>query len=679
MDILYCVRSERYMRNINCLKIKSLELFIVQFLNKKMKLFTKGCIGGLQLNNRIIMAPMNVGGNNESDGCLSERGIDYFVQRAKGGVGLIVTGAVRVTREFERDKDTVPLWMLFADHMIHTKWINELSERCHDYGTKVCIQLTAGGGRQAGRYAQEHNLAIGPSENPCHYPPFQNTRPMTKEEISKMVLTFENAARIVKNAGADAIQLHGHEGYLMDQFTSPLWNRRQDEYGGLLENRLRFSKELIEAVKRGAGKDFPVIYRYGLSHFIEGGRSIEEGLGMAALLESYGVDALDIDAGCYENWYLPHPPTTIECGSFAYLAELARKHVSIPIISSGRIGYPEIAESILEKNQADFICLGRPLIADPEWPNKTKSNNRDDIRPCLACHEGCLKRIMLHKSLSCAVNPLAGNEKYLQVIKSSQKKKIIVIGGGVAGMVSAITLYERGHDVTLYEKENELGGNFQLKYIPHFKNDYRKYIEYLIKQIKKTEVKVLLNTFVEITSFLDNEVDAIFNAVGAQFKMPIINGLNEESAINPLNLYEDRDFSGKIILIVGGGLIGVEAAINVASHGGKPIIVELTDSLAKTSYRANRDHLLVLLDKYKIPILTNTKIENIQANCAQCRNVITDEFMEIEFSNISICAGMESNRVELEDDDKVITIGDADTVDNVMYAVWTAFRKARLV
>ena len=263
-----------------------------------MNLFTPGYIGNLKLNNRVLMSPMNVGGNNDTDGCLSIRGINYYVERARGGVGMIVTGATRVTRKFERDPQTIPLWMLFADHMIHGKWISELAERCHDYGTKVCIQLTAGGGRIAGAYAQTHGLAISASSTPCFYPPYLLTREMTKEDIKIFIQAFEQAARVIKNAGADAIQIHGHQGYLIDQFTTSLWNHRTDEYGGSLENRLRFPKELIEAIKRGTGDDFPVIYRYGLTHYLEGGRTIEEGVEMAKLLESYGADALDIDSGC---------------------------------------------------------------------------------------------------------------------------------------------------------------------------------------------------------------------------------------------------------------------------------------------------------------------------------------------------------------------------------------------
>ena len=312
-----------------------------------MKILEKACIGKVEIKNRVVMAPMNVGALNNSDGTFSERAIEYFTERAKGGVGLIITGSVRVTREFERSKDTIPLWMPFADHKIHIGSITELVERCHDYGAKVAIQLSPGGGRQAGSYAQIHGLAIGPSEIDCFYPPHYKTRALTKEDIQKFLDAFRFAASIVKIAGADAIQLHGHEGYLLDQFSTALWNRRTDEYGGCLANRLRFAKELIEAVKDGAGADFPVIYRYGLSHFIPGGRTIEEGMEMAKLLESYGTDALDIDAGCYDSWYFPHPPGTVKAGAFAYLAEKVKKVVHIPVITSGKISYPEIAEQIL--------------------------------------------------------------------------------------------------------------------------------------------------------------------------------------------------------------------------------------------------------------------------------------------------------------------------------------------
>lgn len=641
-----------------------------------MNLFTPGYIGNLKLNNRVLMSPMNVGGNNDTDGCLSIRGINYYVERARGGVGMIVTGATRVTRKFERDTQTIPLWMLFADHMVHGKWISELAERCHDYDTKVCVQLTAGGGRIAGAYAQNHGLAISASSTPCFYPPYLLTREMTKEDIKIFTQAFEQAARLIKNAGADAIQIHGHQGYLIDQFTTSLWNHRTDEYGGSLENRLRFPKELIEAIKRGAGESFPVIYRYGLTHYIEGGRTIEEGVEMGKLLESYGADALDIDSGCYENNYYPHPPSTIPCGSFSYLSEKVKKAVSIPVISSTRIGYPEIAEKIIESGQADFVSLGRPLIADPEWCSKAKIGHIQEIRPCIACHEGCLRRLKTYKRVSCAVNPAAGDEDYLKVEKSDKTKKIAVIGGGVAGMVAAIVSSKRGHIVTLFEKDEELGGNFKKNYIPHFKSDYKHYVDYLKYELDKSNVKVQLKTTIDFT-ILQSDYDSIINACGANFKTLNIKGLDKHRVLNPFALYEDKSYKNQEVIIVGGGLVGVEAALNIAEHGGHPIIIEKFGDLAKTAHPVNKRHLEILLEQNSIKVYKNTEILYAEGNKLFCLS--DNVHISLSFDTISICVGLTSRRLGIEDSERVITVGDADHPENVMSAVWQAYRRCRLI
>ena len=641
-----------------------------------MKLLERGNIGSLILKNRVIMAPMNVGGNNESDGCLSQRGLNYFVERAKGGVGMIVTGSVRVSRKFERDEKTIPLWMLFADHMIHVKWMSELAERCHDYGAAVAVQLTAGGGRQAGRYAQEHNLAIGPSANPCFYPPYYPTREMSKEEIREMVRAFGQAAYFCKQAGIDAIQLHGHEGYLMDQFTTSLWNKRTDEYGGSLANRLRFVREIIEEIRKNTGADYPIIYRYGLTHGIEGGRTIDEGLEMAKLLEQYGVDALDVDAGCYDSWYLPHPPSTMECGSFAQYSKQVKNVVSIPVVCSGRVGYPDVAEKILEHNEADYVSLGRPLIADPNWVCKVENGKAKEVRPCLACHEGCLKRLMQYKSLSCAVNPCAGNEDYLKLTKTDTPKNAIVIGGGVAGMVAAITLSKRGHKVVLIEKGDELGGNFRDGFVPEFKSDYSKYIQYLKEEVCKEGVEVIYNAdgFSHPSLKL---AQIVIVAVGAEFRSLPIEADND--AITPWVLYSEevKQYAGKNIIIIGGGLVGVEAALNAAKHGAKVTILEKGNSVAKDMYKANRDHLLLLLKQNYVEIFTEASITNIKNG--QINFIQAGKTQSISYDAYTICVGM-LPRVDYKTiDSKYLIIGDALTPGRVIDAVWSAYRKCRLL
>ena len=506
-------------------------------------------------------------------------------------------------------------------------------------------------------------------------PPHIETRPLTIEEIHKIVGFFEASAVIVKNAGADAIEIHGHQGYLIDQFSTSLWNHRTDEYGGSLENRLRFSKEIIEAIRRGAGKDFPIIYRFGLTHYMEGGRTIEEGLEMAKLLENYGVDALDIDSGCYEQNYLPHPPTTIPCGSFADLAEKAKGVVSIPVITSTRIGYPEIAEKIINDGRADFVCLGRPLIADPQWGNKAKEGK--EVRPCIACHEGCLRRLGYNKPLSCAVNPLAGNEEYLKLEPSTEKKSVCVIGGGIAGMVSAITCSKRGHAVTLYEKTNGLGGNFRKGYVPSFKNDYSRYVEYLEHELQKTTTNVLLNTAVVPNDIKNKGFDVVINAVGAHFKEINIKGL-EMHPINPMDLYQKKDFLGWNLVIVGGGLVGAEAALNVAQNGGNVTVVEMTGAIAAAAQKVNQQHLLLLLKQSGVKCLTDTMVLESRNNCLICKNAQQESF-EIPFNHISLCVGMEANKLDLSDFDNVITVGDADHSGIVIDAVWSAYRQCRLI
>lgn len=648
-----------------------------------MKLFEEVNIGLLRLKNRVVMAPMNTGGLNNSDGSLSQRAIDYYTERAKGGVGLIITGAARVTRKFERDKETIPLWMPFADHMIHVHWINDLAERCHDYGTKLAIQLTPGGGRISGPYLQEHGLSIGPSENKCFYPPYKNTRELTVEEIQTFIKEFEKSASIIKQAGADAIELHGHEGYLLDQFSCSLWNHRKDEYGGSLENRLRFAKELIGAIKKGAGDGFPVIFRYGLTHYLEGGRTEQEGMDMARLLESYGADALDIDAGSYEKWYLPHPPSTIKAGDFIHLAEKAKSVVSIPVISSGKISYPDIAEEAVVKGKIDLIALGRPLIADPEWVNKAELGQQDTILPCIGCHEGCLKRLSLYKSISCAVNPEAGNESYLKIGQSENPKKILIIGGGVTGMVSSIVLTQRGHQVVLIEKHNELGGNFRLSLLPEFKNDYRKYIEYLKKQLEINSVEVRLgHKFESENDIRQFQPEIIINASGAEFKKHNISGLDPRCLTDIFDCFSGKEFHGHHV-IIGGGLVGAEAALNIAMNGGKSTVIEIKSKIASNAYRPNRDHLLALLEEHEVSLKTNSEVINVSDNIITYRNNVSNSSESIVFESIVYCAGMEPRKIEIDPtlnkNLKLITLGDANRPGMVIDAVWDAYRKMRLI
>lgn len=629
------------------------------------------------------MAPMNVGGLNDTDGKLSQRGIEYFVERAKGGAGMIIVGFTRTTREFEQAPDTTLARNTIADDKVHVSWLNELAESCHDYNTKVALQLSPGVGRQAGGYMQSKGLAIGPSEIPCFWPPHLNTKELSKKEITKLTDSFQPAAYYCRMAGIDAIHLHGHEGYLLDQFKTELWNNRTDEYGGSLEKRMRFTFEIIKAIRKGAGNDFPIIYRFGLSHEFEGGRTLSEGLEIATLLEQTGVNALDIDSGCYETWHLAHPPSTIPAGFKLDMISRVKEVVKIPVIASGKLGYPEVAEKAITSGAADFVCLGRPLIADPDWVNKLVENRADEIRPCIGCHEGCLKRIYDHKYISCAVNPAAGNEKNMMLEKTVSPEKILVIGGGVAGMEAARVLSERGHRIRLIEKKPHLGGNFMPEYLPDFKYDYLKYVQYLETQLSKLNVEVFCEH-----PFMLEDVEAfvpelVILAAGAKSIIPAIPGSGKIQSLSVTQAFQKRTTKEKIA-VLGGGLIGTEAAINLAMNGSDVTLIEKKPEIATDAFLPNKLHLKILLAENNVKVLSSSEIVEIKDNQICCRNNTTSENITInDVEKIVYCLGMEADTEVLEilkqTKTPVIKVGDCIAPGKVIDAVWEAYRKARLI
>ena len=643
-----------------------------------MKLFEPGKIGKLSIKNRILMCPMGVGGLEEPQGGLSQRGIDYYVARAKGGTGLIITGLTRVSREIEPPLED----KLIIDSKTCVTWLNELAEAVHDYGAKVAIQLTAGLGRVATLDLLKIAGAVAPSALPAFEDPTIMTRELSTEEIERLVHAFEFSAEILRLAGIDAVELHGHEGYLFDQFITALWNKRTDKYGGDLEGRLRFPVEVIEAIKRGAGADFPVIFRFGLKHYIDGGREIEEGLEIARRLEAAGADAFEVDAGCYETWYWAHPPTTLPPGCMVDMAQMAKRVVKVPVIAVGKLGYPELAERVLQEGKADFICLGRALLADPEWPNKVKKGRLEDIRPCVGCHEGCLKRVFDVKYLSCAVNPATGMEREFTIKPAEKKKSVLVVGGGASGMEAARVTALGGHKVTLWEKGDVLGGNLIPASVPDFKQDYRRLINFLSTQIKKLGVTIEFAKEATAELILEMKPDVVFIATGSTSIVPEIPGVGKKMVVTAVDLLLGKQEAGKSVVVVGGGLIGCETALYLAQKGKKLTIVEMLDGVMLDMYSANRMHLLKLLADADVNILTETKCLEIRDNGI----TIADKYGKrstLEADTVVLAVGLKSNERLLEAlKDKipeVYAIGDCVEPRKVINAIWEGFRTARLV
>jgi len=646
-----------------------------------MKLFKPGKIGKLYLKNRIIMAPMHVRSILEPDGRLSQRGIDYFVARAKGGSAMVTIGMVRVEREIEKIPELH--WVeLMADSRMYTMRFSELAEAVHDYGAKVAIQLSAGWGRNAYKDVARVVGAVAPSATPCFRVPSVIARELTEAEIKRLVQAFQFSAEVLRSAGIDAIDLQGHDGYLLDMFTTTLWNKRNDRYGRDLEGRLSFPLEVIQAIKRGAGNDFPLTYRLALTHYLEGGREVEEGLEICRRLEAAGVDALGIDGGSYEARYWAIPPTTQPPGCMVNLAEMAKKVVKIPIITVGKLGYPELAEKILQEGKADFIALGRPLLADPEWPNKVKEGRLEDIRPCIGDNEGCLGRATEGKYLSCTVNPMTGVERRLSLRPAEKKKSVIVVGGGPAGLEACRVAALRGHQVTLWEKAAVLGGNLIPASVPNFKQDYKGLVDYLSTQVEKLGVNIELGKEAKPRLIQERKPEVVFIATGGTAIIPAIPGVKRRNVATAVDMLLGRTEVGERVVMIGGGLVGSEAALYLAQKGKKVTIIEILSEVMQDVFMCNRQHLLKLLSDNDVKILTDTRVTEIIEG-----GVIVDKKdgnrSNLEADTILLAVGLKPNKglaeAVVDKVPEVHSIGDCVEPRRVINAIWEGFRTARLI
>lgn len=643
-----------------------------------MKLFEPGRIGRLTLKNRIVMAPMLTGlAEPVEEGRLSQRDIDFYVARAKGGVGLIVTTFMRPNRKLEAS-----IGEPVVNGLRCIRWLNDLAEAVHDYGAKVCIQLSPGLGRiQSPNPTLPHGGTVSASAVPCFFDSSVVTRELTIKEIEQLVKDFEFSAKVISSAGIDAIEIHAHQGYLIDQFVTKLWNRRTDKYGGDLEGRLRFSLEFVEAAKRGAGEDFPVTYRYGLTHYLDGGRDIEEGFEIARRLEAAGVDGLHIDAGCYETNNWAQPPTTQPPGCLVDLAAMAKKVVNIPVITVGKLGYPQLAERVLQGGKADFVALGRPLLADPEWANKVKEGRLEDITPCIGCHEGCLRRVNAGKHISCVVNPACGREREFAISEAEKKKSVLVIGGGPGGMEAVIVAALRGHKVTLLEKGYALGGNLIPATVPDFKRDYKLLLDYLTTQIRKLGITTRLG--IEATPELIQEMgpDVVIVATGATPIIPEYPGIEKEKAVTAVDVLLGKKEVGESVVIIGGGLVGCETALYLAQKG-KKVTVIARHAAMRDMYWINAKDLQERLDEANVKVLTYTNVLEITDEGV----IAVDEQgnrSTLEADTVVLAVRLEPDRKLIEAlKDKlpeVYAIGDCVESRLVLNAIGEGFRTARLI
>lgn len=572
--------------------------------NEKYKrLFERVQIGKVTLKNRIGMPPMGTG-QDGVNGELTQSHVNYFGARAKGGCGLIIVEGQTVTNK----TDPWQFGYTIAATLDQAKPWKNVYEMIHAYGAKVCQQLVCGLGRNSFVFDDTSTPPVSASAVPSHYRPDVLCRPLEIGEIQDIVRRYATASAYAVAVGADMIEIHAHAGYLIDQFMSPQWNKRTDQYGGSFENRMRFITEIYYAIRSAVGPDVPVLVRMAADHDYEGGRTFEETIEIAKYLEKLGVDALDIDMGCYEKnkWVVPSIYSGDGC--MAYGAEIIKKAVSIPVLNSGSYT-PDTAAKAIEKGQADVILLGRGLIADPDWPNKLLEGREDDIRPCLLCNKYCAGNIGMGIPIRCSVNAQAAREAEFEIHKTDCPKKVAVIGGGPGGMEAARVAALKGHDVTLYEKNGELGGQLNFAGDPVFKGRIRGYNAWLKKQIADSTVKVVLNKEITADSEELEEADQIIVALGAKPLMPRIPGIDRENVVEVTAAHTEHSlFKGDRFVICGGGMSGVDCALELAMQGKDVTIVEMVDEIAKKEIWQNKVRLFELIEEYHVRQMVNTKV-----------------------------------------------------------------------
>jgi len=590
--------------------------------NTYPKLFERGSIGKLRLKNRMVMAPMGTFSENR-DGYPSKAQIDYYEARAKGGIGMVITEVQYVTNK----TDPWINYITTADTDEQMKGWALLIEAIHAHGAKACLQLGCGLGRSA--FPFDEQQMVSASAVPSFYFPDMLCRPLTIDEVKDIVGSYRRAAKRAIVAEADAVEIHAHAGYIIDQFMTPIWNKREDEYGGSFENRMRLITEIYQAIREEVGPDFPVLVRMAAYHDFDGGRTLEESIEIAQYLENIGIDALDIDLGCYEKkqWIVPSIYAGPSC--MADAAYEIKKAVNIPVLNAGS-HTPDTAEKALEDGKFDFAMFGRPLIADPDLPNKLLNDRAEDIRPCLFCNEVCVGRLYQNRVISCAINPQAAFEANYPLTKVEEPKKVVVVGGGPGGMEAARVAAIRGHEVTLYEKTDTLGGQINPASAPVFKQRLKEFNKWQITQLQKLGVHIHLNSEINEDSIPLELADHIVVALGASPIIPQIKGIDREKVIEITQAHLKPELiKGENILIAGGGMSGCDCALELAMEGKKVTIVEMQDDLAPQVLLDNRSPLLMKLEYYNVKVLTKHKILEFTEKGA---SIVTPDGTVIEIS-----------------------------------------------
>lgn len=510
-------------------------------------------LGFTTLKNRILMGSMHTGLEEEKNGI--ERIATYYAERAKGGVGLIVTGGI---------SPNIQGWTgPFAARMSKEKHALEhqkITEAVHKEGGKICMQIL-----HSGRYGY-HPLNVAPSKIKAPINPFKPFK-LTQSGIKRTIKDFVNSAELSKLAGYDGVEIMGSEGYLINQFIAKRTNKRTDAWGGNYENRMRLPIEIVKQIRESVGPNFIIIYRLSMLDLVENGSSWEEIVQLGKEIEKAGATIINTGIGWHEA-RIPTIATSVPRAAFTWVTQKMKAEIKIPLITSNRINMPETAEKILAEGHADMISMARPFLADPEWVNKAMAEKEDEINTCIGCNQACLDHVFQRKVASCLVNPRACHETELNYFPTKNKKKIAVIGAGPAGLSAATIAAQRGHFVTLFDADSEIGGQFNMaKKIPG-KEEFYETLRYFKRQLELHHVSVKLNTKVTIENLQNSDFDEIVIATGIQPRDLKIEGINHPKVLSYIDVLKHKKAVGKRVAVIGAGGIGFDVS-EYLSHTGE--------------------------------------------------------------------------------------------------------------
>lgn len=607
-------------------------------------------INRLTVKNRLVMAPMGNCQMAEETGRPNDKMLQYFFARAEGGVGLLTTGLVPISHHIDAsvtEKGNYSYFPRIDGTRTNFMGWRDLAQGVHARNSRIFIQLTAGLGRVGNPQCllTKKQLPVSASWNPNFYIPEIPCRPLTDLELGKIVKNFGQAAADAKTMGMDGVYLHGHEGYLLDQLTNTAFNHRKM---GKYADWQRFGLDAVREIRKRTGNDYPIMYRidlscalnetYGekmreiksLSGFTEG-RGIYETLEYMENLVKAGVDIFDVDLGCYDNWWLPHPPAYMPAGCFLNVAKLVKDYfkemgirsnagVEVPVVAVGKLNYPDLDERALRDGDCDMIMLGRPLLADPDWAKKAYAGDVKKIRPCIGCQEACVNEFVEGGHPQCAVNPRTGFEEVLPRVlpAAERKKRIAVVGGGPAGMNFALFAAQRGHTVELYERGDKLGGALLAASAPKNKFDLQNYLAYLCREVETQEgVTLHLNCGVDSGFLKAQSFDAVVYANGAYSVCPPIEGMADSPVVEATDLlcHPEKLGDSRKVTVLGGGAVGMETAYYLSYERGCDVtVIDMLGQFMDGACTANRTHLIHYLEKNGAKLVNCASIQSFHGN-----------------------------------------------------------------